>query len=67
MTYRLEDAEMIRQISSHAFKAEYSALTEKTRIYEERLHNMTNAQFDQAVIEYAEKLIKEHSDVNRSR
>ena len=52
---------MARRIAEHAFENEYSAVTDKIYEHEARLREMSDAEFAQAVRDYAESLIKEIS------
>jgi hypothetical protein len=50
---------MSRRIAEHAFEEEFSAVMDKIVAYEDRLRTMSDAEFAQAVRDYAEKLIAE--------
>jgi|HubBroStandDraft_2_1064218.scaffolds.fasta_scaffold00273_3 hypothetical protein len=59
MNNRMKRANMVRQMASHEYDEEYAAILDKIHIYEEHLHALSDAEFNQAVIKYAEKLIEE--------
>jgi hypothetical protein len=56
---RMKRAAMVRQMASHEYDEEYAAVLEKIHIYEEHLHALSDAEFNEAIIAYAEKLIEE--------
>jgi hypothetical protein len=55
---RMKRAAMVREMASHKYDEEYSAILEKIHIYEEHLHALSDAEFNQAIIKYAEELIE---------
>jgi hypothetical protein len=50
---------MARRIAEYAFEAEFEAVMAKILDYDARLRDMSDAEFAQAVRDYAEKLIAE--------
>jgi hypothetical protein len=64
---RRERSNLVRQIASYAFEEEYEAVMDKIHTYEQQLAKMSDAEFNKAIIEYADKLIKEAMNADGSR